>query len=49
MARPEKKNAVRLAMALLGLAALAAGLVQGGYQDTLGKAVRLCMECVGIG
>lgn len=49
MACPGKKTAARLALALLGLAALAAGLAQGGYQDTLGKAVRLCMECVGIG
>ncbi|MFQ9640159.1 MAG: CD1871A family CXXC motif-containing protein, partial [Eisenbergiella sp.] len=25
------------------------GLYQGGYQDTLHKAIRVCLECIGIG
>lgn len=33
-----------LAAVLIGL-----GLLNGGYQDVLGKAVFLCYECIGIG
>ena len=42
-----KKTAQLLALA--GLTALALGLAQGGYQTTMAKAVRICMECIGIG
>jgi hypothetical protein len=40
-----------LALALLVLAALliAAGIAQGDALDTLRKAVRICLECIGIG
>lgn len=44
-----KKNAIRIALAGAGLFALTAGILQGGYRDTLMKAVRICMECIGIG
>ena len=44
-----KRQTARLAIAGVGLLALAAGVLQGGYQDTLAKAVRICLECVGIG
>ncbi len=43
-----KKNA-QLLLALAGLAALALGHAQGGYQTPMAKAVRICMECIGIG
>ena len=37
-------------IALLAGAALAViGLVQGQYASVLAKAVRICMECIGIG
>ena len=36
-------------LGVLGIAALLGGLMQGGYRDTLAKAVRICLECVGIG
>lgn len=39
----------RLMLGVLGIAALLGGLMQGGYRDTLAKAVRICLECVGIG
>lgn len=44
-----KRRAAQLLIGALGLAALFIGLLQGGYVDTMGKAVRLCLECVGIG
>ena len=42
-------TAARLLIAGAGVIALALGIAQGGYQDTLAKAVRICLECVGIG
>ena len=47
--RPKHLTAIRLAVAAAGALALALGVAQGGYQDTLGKAVRICLECIGIG
>lgn len=44
-----KLQASRLVLSCAGLLALAAGVLQGGYQDTLAKAVRICLECIGIG
>ncbi len=42
-------TAARLAVAGVGAVSLALGIAQGGYRDTLGKAVRICLECIGIG
>lgn len=47
--RPRHLTAIRLAAAGAGALFLALGIAQGGYQDTLSKAVRICLECVGIG
>ncbi len=44
-----KQKAARLVLACAGLLALAAGVLQGGYRDTLAKATRICLECIGIG
>ena len=44
-----RKTALRLAVAAAGAAALAWGLAQGQYAETLSKAVYLCLECVGLG
>ena len=38
-----RKKTAQLLLALAGLTA------QGGYQTTMAKAVRICMECIGIG
>ena len=45
----KKKKTAQLLLALAGLTALALGLAQGGYQTTMAKAARICMECIGIG
>lgn len=39
----------RLLVAGVGVLSLTCGILQGGYRDTLAKAVRICLECVGIG
>lgn len=44
-----KIRAIRLAVAGTGLLALGVGILQGGYRDTMMKAVRICLECIGIG
>lgn len=44
-----KRRAAQLAVAACGLAFVILGAVQGGYQTTMAKAVRICMECIGIG
>lgn len=44
-----RQNKITLILLALGLIFLWAGLAQGGYQDTFGKAVRVCLECIGIG
>ena len=44
-----KKQAIRIVLGGAGLLALTVGILQGGYQDTLIKAVHICMECIGIG
>lgn len=44
-----KKNIVRAVLLFLGVACVIAGVVQGDYNNTLAKAIKICMECVGIG
>lgn len=48
-ARRRLLPAARLLIAALGAFMLLCGILQGGYRDTLQKAVRICLECVGIG
>ena len=45
----KKLLSLRLLLGALGLGLLVLGLCQGGYGDVLGKASRLCLECVGLG
>lgn len=44
-----RKRTVQLLLGACGAALVVLGLAQGGYQTTLAKAVRICMECIGIG
>ena len=45
----KRSNAARLLSAALGLALLAAGLARREHLEVLQKAVRVCLECIGIG
>lgn len=42
-------GALRCVLLLAALALLAAGAVNGGARDVLGKAVKICTECIGLG
>lgn len=44
-----RQNRTALILLLLGAVCLCMGLIQGGYEDTFRKAVRVCLECIGIG
>ena len=44
-----KKAAVQAALLLLGVAMLCYGVWRGEADTVLSKAIRLCLECVGIG
>jgi len=44
-----KKAAVQAALLLLGVAMLCYGVWRGEADTVLNKAIRLCLECVGIG
>lgn len=44
-----KRQIAQISIGVVGAAALILGLVQGGYTDTLQKAIRICLECIGIG
>ena len=44
-----RQNRITVLLLFLGVVFLCAGLYQGGYQDTLHKAILVCLECIGIG
>ena len=43
-----KKKAWRILLPL-GIVFVVLGILQGGYRDTLIKAIMICLECIGIG
>ena len=44
-----KKAGVQILFLLLGLGFLACGVMRGEADTVLNKAIKLCLECVGIG
>ena len=45
----EKKTAVQIALLITGIAMLCFGVWRGEVATVLSKAIKLCLECVGIG
>ena len=44
------KNNIRSLVAIIAaIILLCAGLIAGQYSQVLGKAIRVCLECIGIG
>ena len=44
-----RKNAARLLLVATGIGMMCFGAMRGEAELVLGKAIRLCLECVGIG
>ena len=44
-----KKSVLQLALLVVGVAMLSFGTLRGEADTVLAKAIRLCLECVGIG
>lgn len=44
-----RKNAPRLLLIAAGIGMMCVGAMRGEANMVLGKAIRLCLECVGIG
>lgn len=42
-------NALRILLLALGAAFVILGIARGEHTEVLGKAVRICLECIGIG
>lgn len=44
-----KKTVIAISLILLAAALIITGIVTGEVDTVLGKAARICMECIGIG
>ena len=44
-----KKNMLQVSLLICGVAMLCYGALRGEVDTVLSKAIRLCLECVGIG
>ncbi len=40
---------LRVSLIALGVVFVIAGVMNGGFNATLNKAIRICLECIGIG
>lgn len=49
MSMRDKGSLATLGCLVLAALLIGLGLMDGGYQDVLNKAVFLCYECIGIG
>ena len=45
----KRRTQLRLAVLAAGIVFLAAGVIRGEFSDVLAKAMRICLECIGIG
>lgn len=45
----KKEKTIRLAVLLLSLSFIAAGLLRGEHLMVLQKAASICLECIGVG
>lgn len=43
------KPVVQVALLIVGIAMVCFGVMRGEADDVLAKAIRLCLECIGIG
>ena len=44
-----KKGILRILVLCTGLSFVIIGLLDSGFKDVYAKAIRVCMECIGIG
>ncbi len=44
-----KVNGIKIALLVIAVVFIAAGVLNGGLTDTFNKGIRVCLECVGIG
>lgn len=44
-----KQTILFFAIFLVAIAFIVIGLDRGGFYDTMAKAIRICLECIGIG
>lgn len=47
--KKDKRTVAGLALALVGGAMLLLGVADGEHREVFEKAVRICLECIGIG
>lgn len=47
--KTDKKRIIGLALALVGAVMMAFGVTDGEHREVFEKAVRICLECIGIG
>lgn len=45
----KRETVLRFGVLAAALAFIVAGVCGGEYQEVLGKAARICLECIGIG
>lgn len=48
-ADPQKRTVIRAALLVAGMILVIIGAANGGAADVLGKAIRICTECIGLG
>lgn len=47
--KSNKLNILRSIIFVLALCLIISGIINGSADDVLAKAVRICMECIGLG